>query len=67
MRAFWLACGTAFGFVLSRSGASDYDMIQRMFLFEDFQLYGIIGSAVALTMPGIWWLKRRGRSLGVAR
>ena len=27
---------------ISRSGAADYDQIQKMFLFESFQLYGII-------------------------
>lgn len=61
----WLSLflGTAFGFVLSRSGAADYNYIQRMFLFESFQLYGIIGTAVVLTMPAVWWLKRRGRTL----
>jgi uncharacterized membrane protein YedE/YeeE len=52
--------GTAFGFVLSWSGASDYDYIQRMFLFEDLQLYGIIGVAVLVTAPGLWLLKRHG-------
>ena len=56
----YLVFGTAFGWVLSRSGASDYDYIQGMFLFTRFQLYGIIGTAVAVTAPGLWWLKRRG-------
>lgn len=56
--------GAAFGFVLSRSGAADYDFIQRMFLLRDFQLYGIIGVAVAVTAPGLLLLKRRGRTLG---
>jgi uncharacterized membrane protein YedE/YeeE len=55
--------GTAFGWVLSRSGAADYDFIQKMFLFESFQLYGIIGTAVAVTAPGLWLLKRAGRTL----
>lgn len=59
-----LILGTAFGFVLSRSGAADYDYIQGMFLFERFQLYGIIGTAVALTAPGLWLLKRHGRTIG---
>lgn len=58
----YVALGTAFGFVLSRSGAADYDFVQRMFLFESFQLYGIIGTAVVLTAPGLWLLKRRGRT-----
>jgi uncharacterized membrane protein YedE/YeeE len=55
--------GTAFGWVLSRSGAADYDFIQKMFLFESFQLYGIIGTAVVVTAPGLWLLKRRGVTL----
>lgn len=60
----WLyaAFGTAFGWVLSRSGAADYDFVQGMFLFKNFQLYGIIGCAVAVTAPGLWWLKRHGRT-----
>ena len=62
----YLVLGTAFGLVLSRSGAADYDFIQRMFLLESFQLYGIIGSAVVLTAPGLWLIKRRGRTLGGA-
>jgi hypothetical protein len=56
--------GAAFGFVLSRSGAADYDFIQGMFLLESFQLYGILGSAVAVTAPGLWLLGRRGRTAG---
>ncbi|MEN8182953.1 MAG: DUF6691 family protein [Myxococcota bacterium] len=54
--------GTAFGWVLSRSGAADYDYIQGMFLFTSFQLYGIIGTAVLVTAPGLWLLKRRGKT-----
>ena len=34
-----------------------------MFLFEDLQLYGIIGTAVAVIAPGLWLLKRRGQTL----
>jgi uncharacterized membrane protein YedE/YeeE len=62
MTFFYLLMGTAFGFVLSRSGAADYDFIQGMFLFRDLQLYGIIGTAVVLTAPGLWLLKRRART-----
>lgn len=63
MTALYLVLGIVFGFILSRSGAADYNYIQAMFLFEDFQLYGIIGTAVVLTAPGIWLIKRRGRTL----
>jgi uncharacterized membrane protein YedE/YeeE len=61
-----LVFGGLFGFILSRSGAADYNYIQRMFLLESFQLYGIIGTAVALTAPLVWLLKRRGRTLSGA-
>ena len=62
MTLLYLLLGTLFGYVLSRSGAADYDYIQGMFLFERFQLYGVIGVAVALTAPGLWLLERRGRT-----
>lgn len=63
MPLFYLFVGTAFGFVLSRSGAADYGYIQAMFLFSDLQLYGIIGTAVLLTAPGLWLIGRRGRTV----
>ncbi|MSQ42378.1 MAG: hypothetical protein EXR65_05015 [Dehalococcoidia bacterium] len=62
MLLLYLVLGTIFGFVLSRSGAADYDYIQGMFLFEQFQLYGIIGTAVVIGAPGLWLIKRYGRT-----
>ena len=59
---FAAALGTAFGFVLSRSGAADYNFIQGMFLFQNFQLYGIIGTAVVLTSLGLSLIRRYGRT-----
>ncbi|OFW14433.1 MAG: hypothetical protein A3F70_10770 [Acidobacteria bacterium RIFCSPLOWO2_12_FULL_67_14] len=63
MTLLYLALGVVFGFILSRSGAADYDYIQRMFLFESFQLYGIIGTAVIVTAAGMAAIKRHGRTL----
>lgn len=63
MTILYVVLGTLFGFVLSRSGAADYDFIQGMFLFTNIQLYGIIGTAVVLTAPGLWLIQRRGRTL----
>lgn len=62
MKILTFALGIAFGFALSRGGATDFDFIQRMFLFESFQLYGIIGVGVAVTGPALWLLQRRGRT-----
>jgi len=67
MALLYVALGTAFGFVLSRSGAADYNYIQQMFLLESFQLYGIIGTAVVLTAPGLWLLRRRGTTIAGQR
>lgn len=63
MPLLYVVLGTIFGFVLSRSGAADYDYIQGMFLFTRFQLYGIIGTAVVLTAPALWLIRRRGRTI----
>jgi uncharacterized membrane protein YedE/YeeE len=63
MTALYVALGVVFGFILSRSGAADYDYIQAMFLFEDVQLYGIMATAILVTAPGVWLIKRRGRTL----
>jgi hypothetical protein len=59
----YLSLGTLFGWTLSRSGATDYDFIQGMFLLERFQLYGIIGTGVLLSAPALWLVRRRGRTL----
>ena len=60
MTPLFVVFGALFGFVLSRSGAADYNYIQAMFLFDSFQLYGIIGTAVVLTAAGIRLIKQRG-------
>jgi uncharacterized membrane protein YedE/YeeE len=62
MTVLYVVLGTIFGFVLSCSGAADYDQIQSMFLFRSFQLYGILGTAVVLTAAGLWIIKQRGRT-----
>ncbi|HET9569104.1 MAG TPA: DUF6691 family protein [Vicinamibacterales bacterium] len=63
MTLVYLILGTVFGFILSRSGAADYGFIQGMFLFTEFQLYGIMAVAVLVTAPGIWLIKQRGRTI----
>jgi uncharacterized membrane protein YedE/YeeE len=52
---FW---GTLFGWIISRSGAVRFDMINGMFLLSDLRLYGMIASAIAVAMPGIYLMKR---------
>jgi uncharacterized membrane protein YedE/YeeE len=64
MTAVYVVLGTIFGFILSRSGAADYNFIQGMFLFTNLQLYGILAVAVVVGAAGVWLIKRRGRTLG---
>ena len=63
MTLLYLTLGTVFGFTLSRSGAADYNFIQSMFLFTSFQLYGIIGTAIAIVLPGLVLLKKYGKTM----
>jgi uncharacterized protein len=51
--------GAAFGFVLSRAGATQYDAIHRMFLFEDLHLAGVIVTAIVLSAIGYAIFRRR--------
>jgi len=62
MTLLYVLFGMVFGFLLSRSGAADYNFIQGMFLFTSFQLYGLMGTAILLTIPGLWLLRRHGRT-----
>jgi uncharacterized membrane protein YedE/YeeE len=66
MAIVYMLLGVAFGFILSRSGAADYNFIQAMFLFTNVQLYGIIGVAVVVTALGLRLLRARGRTAGGA-
>ena len=63
MTAVYVVLGTIFGFILSRSGAADYNFIQGMFLFTNLQLYGILAVAVVVGAAGVSLIKRRGRTL----
>ena len=66
MSLLYAVFGILFGLVLSRSGAADYNFIQSMFLFTSFPLYGIIGTAIVVTVPGLLLLKKFGRTVSGA-
>lgn len=44
--------GSAFGFVLSRTGATRFDAIFGMFTLSDLQMIGVIGTAIVLLALG---------------
>lgn len=52
-----LGMGALFGFLMSRAGATTYDFHAQMFLFQDFQLMEVIGTAVLVAMLGVFTLR----------
>lgn len=54
----YLAIGTFFGIVMTKSQAISWFRIYEMFQFDSFHMYGIIGSAVALGVIGIALMKK---------
>ncbi len=54
----FLGFGTLFGFALSRTGASDYDLIMGMFIGYDYTLVGVIGTAIITGAVGMQILKK---------
>lgn len=58
MRYGFLLFGTAFGFILSRAGATTYDYYAKLFLFEDLQLMWVIASAAGVGAVGVAVLRK---------
>lgn len=55
-----IAFGALFGFILVRSGATDYDAVFGMFRLSDLHLFGVIGVAVAVAAAGFFVARRIG-------
>jgi uncharacterized membrane protein YedE/YeeE len=58
-RIFYVLSGAVFGFLLHQGRVTDYDAITGMFLFRDFQLMGVMGTAIGTAAVGFAWLNRR--------
>ena len=54
----YLFLGTLFGFILMRAEVISWYRIQEMFLFDNFHMYGVIGSAVVVGALSIQIIKR---------
>lgn len=50
--------GIIFGIVMYKSEAASWFRIYEMFQFQSFHMYGIMGSALALGIPGIYLIKK---------
>jgi uncharacterized membrane protein YedE/YeeE len=60
MTAAYFALGCLFGIVLTKSEVVSWFRIQEMFRFQSFQMYGVIGSAVAVAALSVALLRRFG-------
>ena len=58
MKYLFIFFGIAFGFLMSRAGATNFDFYAQLFLFENLQLLWVIVFAVITGMSGIFLLKR---------
>lgn len=58
MHYSFLLFGAAFGFLLSRAGATTFDFYAKLFLFQDFQLLWVIATAATVGALGVLLLKR---------
>lgn len=58
MKHTQLALGALFGFILSRSGLTDYDTMSGPFRLADWHLFGVIGIAVLLGASGFQLAQR---------
>ncbi len=56
----FLVVGFIMGVVMSKSEVISWYRINEMFNFESFHMYGIIGSAVAIGVTGIFIIKKLG-------
>jgi uncharacterized membrane protein YedE/YeeE len=52
------AFGSAFGFVIAAAGINNYDVIHRMLLLQELEVYFIMASAIAVAAPLLWVLER---------
>jgi uncharacterized membrane protein YedE/YeeE len=54
----FIIAGVLFGIVMSKSEAISWYRIQEMFRFQSFHMYGIIGTAVAIGVISIFFIKK---------
>ncbi len=54
----YLLIGVLFGIVMTKSEAISWYRMQEMFRFQSIHMYGIIGSALAIGVLMIQWMKR---------
>lgn len=54
----FLVAGIVFGVVMVQSEAASWYRIHEMFRFDSIHMYGLMGVAVAIGLPGVWAIRR---------
>lgn len=54
-----LLFGAGFGFVLAAANLHEYDTIHKMLRLEEFDVFLLMGGAIGVSLPLLWWLERR--------
>ncbi len=54
----YLIVGILFGIVFVKAEVISWYRIQEMFRLQSFHMYGVIGSAIAVGMSSIWFIKK---------
>lgn len=60
MNRVGLLIGFAFGFLIAAARVNDYDVIHRMLLLQEFDVFLLMGSAVLVAAVLLWILGRLG-------
>lgn len=61
----YLFAGLLFGFVMVKSEAASWYRIMEMFYFQSIHMFGIMGSAIATGLTGVFLLKRFGSKIAL--
>lgn len=59
MNLIGLAFGAMFGFVLAAGRLHDYDTIHATLRLESFYVFGLMGLAIGISAPLLWFLEKR--------
>ena len=55
-----LLFGMCFGGLLGAANLHEYDTIHAMLRLDEFDVYGLMASAIVVATGLLWWLERRG-------
>lgn len=61
-----LLFGAGFGFVLGAANLHEYDTIHKMLRLEEIDVFLLMGGAIGVSLPLLWWLERRNTNTALA-